>query len=223
MKNSIIICFALLISSFSFAQNEQYVKAMENNLAKLKTTKPLEGWQQIANTFDRIAAAEKDQWLPYYYSAYCHMILAASSEDQSSSETEAILDKAQAALDAAKGLEAENAEIHTLQGYIYTGRIWKSPMMRGGTYTPKAHGEFDKAIALEPSNPRPYYLKGQLIFYTPSFFGGGKDNAKISLQAAHDHFKVYEAPSNLHPMWGEGQNTWLLKECGVDLGENSGE
>ncbi len=50
----------------------------------------------MANNFTRIADAEKTQWLPYYYAAYCYTMDALREQDVS--KKDAIADKADTAL-----------------------------------------------------------------------------------------------------------------------------
>jgi hypothetical protein len=35
----------------------------------------------LANNFERIATAEKNQWLPYYYAAFCQVNLGFIEKD----------------------------------------------------------------------------------------------------------------------------------------------
>ena len=67
------------------AQSEQFAGAMKQQMALLdsgSTWSPA-GMQQAANTFERIADAEKTQWLPYYYAAYCRVNEAFLTENKS--------------------------------------------------------------------------------------------------------------------------------------------
>ena len=57
-----------------FAQNEKYIKAMESNVAKVDSNNTVDGWKELANTFERIAMAEKTQWEPYYYAAFANVM-----------------------------------------------------------------------------------------------------------------------------------------------------
>ena len=65
MKQFIVVAVALLSVTTGFAQNEKYQKSMETTLASLETARTSDAWLEAANTFQRIADAEKNQWLPY--------------------------------------------------------------------------------------------------------------------------------------------------------------
>ena len=214
MKKSIIILSLLVIATLSsFAQNEKYISIMESTIPKLDIDK-IESIQDAANTFERIASMETTEWLPNYYASYAYMRIAIYYMSQSDTEKMvASIEKAQVLLDKAKAIESEHSEIYTLQGYIYQGHIWEGPMVNGALYSGKCYEQLEKAIALDPDNPRPYYLKGQNLFFTPSFFGGGPENAKPSLESANEKFATFKPASSIHPNWGAPKNKQLLDKA----------
>ncbi|MCR9285944.1 MAG: hypothetical protein NXI23_00995 [Bacteroidetes bacterium] len=217
MKQLTIFAISVLISTCSFAQDKKYFAAMERGIQMVSNERqPLEQWQAASNMFERIANAESDKWLPKYYHAYSNMMMALTAY-QNKGEFEPYLDKAQESLDAAMALSPNESELYTLQGYIYQGRIWLDPMLNGATYSPKSHEACDKAIELNPANPRPYYLKGSNTYFTPSFFGGGAENALPLLEKADEKYAAYRTPSPLHPMWGKGSNDYFLDMAKKDL------
>ena len=71
----------------------------------------------------------------------------------------------------------------------------------------------ENAMEQDPTNPRPYLLKGQSLKYTPEQFGGGCKTAKIELQTAIDKFLVFKPASELYPAWGLQRVQQLMKEC----------
>ena len=214
MKKSIIVLSLLVIATLSsFAQNEKYISIMETTIPKLDIDK-IEDIQNAANTFERIASMESTEWLPNYYASYAYMRMAVYYMSESDPEKMvASIEKAQGFLDKAKAIESENSEIYTLQGYIYQGHIWESPMINGALYSGKCYEQLEKAIALNPDNPRPHYIKGQNLFYTPSFFGGGPENAKPSLESADEKYATFKPASSIHPTWGARQNKHLLDKA----------
>ncbi len=212
MKKIILFTAFLLINAILFAQSEKYIIAMEKALLQLDTAKTLEGWQKSANTFERIAMIETGEWLPAYYNAYCNMMLALQNMQlQKMDALTAHLDKAQASLDAAIAIAPKEAEIITLQGYIYQGRIWENPMVKGAEFSPKVQEALQTAIAMNPENPRPYYLMGQQLLYTPDFYGGGAKAALPWFEKAEAKFANYEPASKLLPNWGKGTNDYMLE------------
>lgn len=69
MKNILILtCTSFLLLSFN---SGSYDKAMKETLGTMKNVQSAMDLLNTANKFERIATAEKDKWLPYYYQAYC--------------------------------------------------------------------------------------------------------------------------------------------------------
>ena len=216
MKKIFVLVVLLASITLIQAQNAKFLKAMQKGLETIGSAQDLDGWQTAANHFERIASAEKEEWLPAYYQSFCYMNMAAAAMTQQEMEKcIAYLDKSQTALDQAKTIEPTEVEILVLQGFIYQGRIWENPQTKGAEFSPLSHQVLDQALALDPENPRAYYLKGQNVFYTPAFFGGGPETAKPLLQRASSLFTSYEAPSPIHPDWGQQQNAYLLQQAEV--------
>lgn len=212
MKQLTIFTIAILFSVFSFAQNDRYFSAMEKGIGMISNERqPVAEWQAAANYFERIANAESEKWLPKYYFGYCNMMMALA-EYQNKGEFEPYLDKAQEAVDAAMTLAPNESELHTLQGYVYQGRIWSNPMINGAKYSPKSNAACDKAIELNGTNPRPYYLKATNTYFTPAFFGGGAEKALPLFEKADEKYAAYRVPSPLHPIWGKGSNDYFLNK-----------
>jgi len=211
MKKSIIILSLLVIATLSsFAQNEKYISMMEETISKIDS-REIADIQSAANTFERIGNMETEEWLPNYYASYTYMKIAIYHMSEGDTDKmNASIAKAQTFLDKAKAIESDHSEIYVLQGYIYQGHIWESPMINGARYSGKCYAELDKAIEINPDNPRAYYIKGQNLFYTPSFFGGGAESAKPVLATAKEKYDSFEAESSIHPTWGAGNTEHLL-------------
>ena len=78
-------------------------------------------------------------------------------------------------------------------------------MLRGSRMT----AEIDKAIKLDPDNPRVALQKGINEFYTPPAFGGGIRQAQASFERAIALFARYD-PQPLFPAWGHAEAwAWL--------------
>ena len=71
MKKSLLLSLFAIISLASFSQSDKYVAAMQKNIAAIDTSfRTPPALLALANNFERIAVAEKNQWLPYYYAAF---------------------------------------------------------------------------------------------------------------------------------------------------------
>lgn len=73
MKKFLFLLVLLSGSVILNAQSDRYQKAMQQNVIAIDMTRTMDGWRELANNFQRIADAEKTQWLPYYYAAMSHV------------------------------------------------------------------------------------------------------------------------------------------------------
>jgi hypothetical protein len=197
------------ISVVSKAQSEQYLAAMKTNVQKLNTW--TDAPQNLAATFERIAQAEKTQWLPYYYASYATLIQTYSLK--TTEEKDKLIEHAQSLLDKASSLNPDLSEVAALQGFLYVTFLSSEPNGRGAEYSVKANETFDKAIALNAQNPRALYLKGITVKSTPDFFGGGKKPAKPILEKAVAAYNSYVPASEIYPTWGKDDCSKQLAAC----------
>lgn len=217
MKKTILILFAVFVTSFAFAQMpEKFVKAMENKIATLDTTRSAEGFTDLANAFERIADAEKNQWLAYYYAAYCNATagtMAGAGGDMMAAKadkTDPYADKAEKQIKMAEEMMKNNSEIFVVKKMIATLRMLGDPMNRYMTYGPEAQAMLDEAKKLNPDNPRVYILEGQDKYFTPAEFGGSKEEAKILFEKAQKLYDTFKPETSIHPNWGKSQVTYFL-------------
>jgi hypothetical protein len=196
-----ILLFLLFAFTINAQSDDKYVTAMKKNLAMIDTASNGTTFQIIANSFERIADAEKDKWLPYYYASY--LISVSTFMDTVVGKKDSYLDKADLLITIADSLEPNNSEIYTVKAMISQGRLIVDPQNRWMKYGPMFSNFINKAKELDPTNPRPVFLQGQSVLYTPEQFGGGKEKALPILKEAEEKFKSFEPESELHPDWGE--------------------
>lgn len=207
----IIIFTMLFLGTFQSMFATDYEQAMSENIKKMYTAQSMDELSAVANQFERIAAKEKDQWLPSYYQAYAYVLMLFLDHNISNDEKSPILDKAQTVLDDLEKSFDKESEIYALQGMVYQMRI--SDEGSAYEYSMKAGKALSTATKLNPENPRAHYLMGCNIFYTPEQFGGGPAKAKSILEKAQYLFKTNKAENNLLPDWGEEHCTYMLGQC----------
>ena len=164
-----------------------------------------------ANNFERIASAEKNQWLPYYYAAFCTINYAFMQPDKQ--KTDGIADKATALINIADSLSPKNSEISCIKSMIASGHLMVNPQQRWQEYGQESSSHLDAAIQQDATNPRPYFLKGQGLKYTPEQFGGGCKTAKPQLQQALDKYASFKPASEISPVWGKDYVVKLMADC----------
>ena len=84
MKKFMLIIAVILTTANVFAQSDRYIAAMKNNIAAIDTSfRNPANLLSLANNFERIATAEKNQWLAYYYAALCQVNYTYMEQDKS--------------------------------------------------------------------------------------------------------------------------------------------
>ncbi len=212
MKQFLLIAGGCFLMLSLFAQNEKFVGAMKKNLAEMDSGfKNPPYLLSLANNFERIANAEKVEWLPYYYAALCQVNYGFMEQDKS--KIDAIADKASTLISKADSLNPNNSEISCIKSMIASCHMMVDPMTRWQEYGAESSSNMQAAMAQDPANPRPYFLKGQGLKYTPEQFGGGCKTAKPVLQTALDKYAVFQPASDIHPNWGKEITQSVFDQC----------
>ncbi len=198
---TVIISIAFVISA---GAQSKYEKAMKGAIEKLNNSATLVDFQDAANTFERIGNSEKEEWLPQYYAAYSYIVMSFTVPE--AGQKDAFSDKAQQFLDNAFQLAPEESELFALQAFLYPAKIMVDPMNRGMMYIESLNSAIDKSIALNPENPRPYYLRAVTIMNMPPEFGGGAEAAKPLFEKAKEKFDSFHPATPVSPNWGKEQN-----------------
>lgn len=210
-----ILFSLLMVTGITFAahaQSEQYQQAMNQQVGMLDSasTFTLAGMQQLGNTFERIAEAEKTQWLPYYYAAYCRVNEAFFTQDKG--KVDEVADKALLNIEKAAALKGKDSEISCILSMIASSRIGVDPMTRGMKYGTESAQHLEEAKKLNPENPRVYMLEGQSLLYTPEAFGGSKTKAKERFEVSLQKFAAEKPADKITPHWGEYYVKELVKQ-----------
>jgi hypothetical protein len=209
MKKSTFILAMILLSGIGYA-NEAYQKAMSQSIEKLSQAKTIPEYLEVANQFERISQIEKAEWLPLYYQSFIYIIISFQEPENTKKDT--YLDQAQKYLDQAMVIDANESELFLLQGFLYPSRITIDPMNRGIIYIDKMNQALDKALELNPDNPRVYYLRATMTFHMPEAYGGGAAKALPLYQTADEKFKIFKPKSEISPNWGKEINETELKK-----------
>ena len=166
---------------------------------------------KLSNSFERIGAAEKTQWLPYYYAAFCQVNYGFIIQDKD--KIDGFADRAAVLIAKADSLSPNNSEISCIKSMIASCHMMVNPQQRWQEYGPASSSNIEAAMQQDPANPRPYYLKAQGLVYTPEQFGGGCKTAKPVLETAMDKYGSFKPASDINPNWGKPQVENLLKGC----------
>ncbi len=212
MKKLLLLIVMISSVNILFAQNEKYTNAMKKNIALLDSGLRKGDMTDLANGFTRIADAEKTQWLPYYYAAYCTVMNGYLSKDNSKKDD--IADKAEELINKAEAIAGKpNSETHVIRSMIASAHMMVDPQSRWQQYGAASAENIQSAKDLDSTNPRPVLLEAQAKFYTPAAFGGGKEVAKPLFEKALAMFDRFNPESELHPSWGKSSAQYFLDEC----------
>ncbi len=212
MKKVFLSAIVLFVTVVVFAQSEKFTAAMKKNLTALDTSfKNPADLLIVANNFERVATAEKNQWLPYYYAALCQVNYGFL--EQNKEKIDGYADKATTLISKADSLSPNNSEISCVKSMIASCHMMVDPMQRWQEYGQESSSNMEAAMQQDPANPRPYFLKGQGLKYTPDQFGGGCTTAKPQLQIALEKFATFKPSSEISPNWGKERVEMLIKEC----------
>jgi len=217
MKKIIYSVIAVMITTATFAQNEKYVKAMEALVPSMDTTRGHDDLINLANSFERIANAEKTQWLPFYYAALANVnagntFAMDGGYGDKSADIDPLADKAQELLNKAEELSKDNSEIWVVKKLITSLQMMGDVMNRYQEYGPRAAAALETAKKLNPENPRVYLLEGQDLYFTPEQFGGDKAEAKKKFEIAISKYETSKPESSIHPTWGMGRAQYFISQ-----------
>jgi hypothetical protein len=212
MKKYFLFALFAMATAIASAQSEKFNASMQESINAISPAfaAPAE-LLALANKFERIGNAEKNQWLPFYYAAYCQVNFAFMLQDKT--KTDEIANKATELINKADALQPNNSEISCIKSMIASCHLMVDPMSRYMEYGPESQKNLDAAMQQDPSNPRPELLIGQGLKYTPEQFGGGCANALVKLEAAAKKFETFKPASTLHPNWGKEYNQQMITEC----------
>lgn len=201
MKKNLCIILGIVMASIALA-NDPFKKAMRTNIPEVFSADNPEGLQETINRLNRIGEAEKDRWEPYYYAAFGY--LRMSDMQDTDENKDQYLDLAMKTVEKAETILPNDSELETMRGYILMMQLMVDPANRGMVYSGLAFASFQKAVHLNPTNPRAHYLLGRMQHGTAQFMGGGNEEACKSLAHAISLYQEAEQPENpFAPSWGK--------------------
>lgn len=205
MKN--ILLFIGLFIALNVSSQNKYEKGMQQAFAL---------WEQGKTTaasqlFERIAAAEKENWLPPYYAATLHILECFGEKDETKLNSK--LTKAQSLLDNAKSISENNSEIIITQALLNTAYIAFDGQRYGMTMSSKNNQLYAKALKIAPKNPRVILAHAEWNMGAARFFGKSTkpfcDEIKRAIELSKDE-KIEVA---FYPKFQVKRAEEVLKSC----------
>jgi tetratricopeptide (TPR) repeat protein len=202
----LITAFALFVCSLLTAQG-QFEQGMGKAFALWGEGKNTEA----SDLFERIAAAEKDNWLPNYYVTLVNTTSAFGTKDKD--KMNLLLSKAQNALDIEMAKNQNNAELYVMQAMINTAWIVFDPMTNGQKLSAPTIELYNKALAIAPNNPRVVFGKAEFEIGGAKFWGTDTKPMCAQIEKAIGLFATFKPETPFSPKWGLDRAQAALKNC----------
>ncbi len=205
MKNVILIIF--LATALSISAQDKYTNGMQ---------KAMQLWQEqqiseASNVFERIAMAEDDNWIPYYYVALVNTTVSFGGQDLKVLTQQ--LDKAKEFNDIAKDLSPDNPELLVMEAMINTAWI----AFDGATYGMSLSGKnaqlYQQALQLAPENPRVIFSKAEWDMGSAMYFGKDITPYCKDVERALALFETDKTDTPFYPNWGKDRAVAVAEQC----------
>jgi hypothetical protein len=203
---TLIITTALLISSLLTAQTS-FEQGMGKSLGLWGEGKA----QEASALMERIAAAEKSNWLPNYYVALINTTEAFNPANKE--KVPAMIIKAQNAIDNATLISPNNDEIMVVQAMLYTVVLLQDPMTNGVKYTGLVMEQYGKALAINPNNPRAVFSKAEFEIGSAKYWGTDTKPMCAQIEKSIQLFANFKPETPFSPKWGLDRAQEALKGC----------
>ncbi len=202
----VILILAVMFTNLIFSQNN-YDEGMTQALELWQNDNPTEA----SALFERIAAAEEENWIPNYYVALVNTTQAF--RNLGNNKVEELVSKAQLALDKELNKNPENPELLVMQAMIYTALIANDPMNNGQKLSGKVMQLYEQAGKIDPTNPRVVLSKAQFEMGSAKYFGTDIQPICARIEKSLTLFDTFKSETPFYPKWGKEQAEQALKEC----------
>jgi len=208
MKN--LFLFIGVIFALNVTAQSSYEKGMNKAFDLWKQGKITEA----SNLFERVANAEKDNWIPSYYVGYINVLSSFGIKDEATLTSK--LEKVKTFLDKAEAISPNNPEIMIIQALHNTAYIAFDGQKYGMTMSGRNAQIFNKAIQIAPTNPRVILQKAEWDMGSASFFGKSTEPYCNDIQKALEMLKSEKKSTVKYaPSWGKERAEQVLKQnCG---------
>jgi len=198
-----------LLMAFTSLMNAQ--STYEKGMGKAFELWEAKNNQEAINLFERIAIAEKNNWIPYYYAAQIGILGTFEIEDAAVKKIQ--LEKAKQYLNESKSRTKDNVEVLVLEAIFYTAKLMTDPGTYGPTLSPKIEGMYQQAKAMAPNNPRVVVQHANWKMGSAKFFGKDPKVYCPELEKALALFDTEKESVPFYPSWGKERTQNQIEEC----------
>ena len=224
MKKTLFTLIVLFIGlvSFSNIYADVYSDAMVKAIKKMETAADKNDKAAMLNfrgDFERILQLKKNEWMVnYYLGSLDYMLSRAAAEEKNNDDVKKYTESAIALFDKSTDVNDQFADAYIMKMAVQ-GNRWQYEPNKMNDIIAKTTEAKDKALKLEPENPRYYLIDGYMTFYTPENFGGGIDKAQPMFEKAWEYSKTYKPKDETYPNWGNDQAAGMVAMCYIQNGK----
>jgi tetratricopeptide (TPR) repeat protein len=202
-----LLAMVVFLAAVMVQAQDRYTQGMDKAFALWQENKIVEA----SNLFERIATAEPDNWLPYYYVSQVNTFASFGEKDLQKLSVK--LEKAKEFLDVAKAISPDNPELLIQEALINTAWISFDGATYGMTLAQKNVQLYNRAMELAPNNPRVILSKAEWDMGTARYFG--KDTAPYckDVEKALELFATFNSEIPYYPSWGKERAQQVLEAC----------
>jgi len=201
----LIMLIAIAVATHATAQSQQNTP-LQSYVTQLDNAGSATTYRQLAEQFNQLANSEPNNWLAWYYAAFCNAKTAWLYQDDGdkiepfADQADQQIAKALSLLDTSKQ-KKELSEVYVVMSMVNRARVYINPMTYGPKYGPVASRYTQLALHANADNGRALYIAGWEKYATPKMWGGDKKKAKELFQQALQHLNSQTGEAGPH--WGK--------------------
>jgi hypothetical protein len=211
-KTFFVFLLLFVLLGVSFAQDNN--TALQPLVKRIEQATTVKDYSQLATEFGTLAEQQQNNWLSWYYAAFCNAKVGWLYFDDGekiepfANKADEQIKKAYALLDTSKQ-KTELSEVYVVLSMVNRAKVYINPMTYGRTYGIPAGRYTQSARRTNPDNPRALYIEGWEKYATPKLYGGDKKIAKELLTQAKQKLNNGQA-AGANPNWGIKETEELL-------------
>ncbi|WP_321519874.1 hypothetical protein [uncultured Bacteroides sp.] len=192
---SYLVAILLMLSSSICAQD---LSAVVTDVNKANSEKE---YVTVRNELERLCIQSPGEWLPHYYMAYVDVQLSFRTQSREA-RLKYINDAENYLKKLADKPDADASEVYTLKGYRLYALVAFDPQTNGPKYFGEVTQNYQKALELNPNNPRAIMLRAMFNNDMAKFMHRSYESFEAEISKAATLFTRNNEQPN-HPSWGK--------------------
>jgi tetratricopeptide (TPR) repeat protein len=188
LKFTILLLFVILLAGIAVqAQVNNRQKQLQDQIYSSFVKGDVRMWERTITEFERLYNSRQEPSILYDLLLARYGFIAMSVEKNPSQAREQ-LHKAEAELEKLFTYSSYQSNAYAMQGAFLGFRISLRPLS-AVVLGPRSYSAINKSVEADTSNPVAWMEMGNSRFYTPSAFGGSKQQALEHYQKSVDLFE----------------------------------